>query len=148
MDAIRSGAAWLANQLHASASVNVVYRRGSVSHTIKATLAQTLFESAETGGVVEQWQSRDFIFRTADFPYAEPQRGDKVLEMLGNVQTVFELAAPRGLPLFRYGDAFHETIRVHSKRVGPAAALPPGIDGGSAASAGGGTIDGGSATGN
>lgn len=118
MDALRTGAAWLADQLNASAAVNVIYRRGATSHTVKATLAQTLFESADTGGVVEQWQSRDFIFRTGDFPYAEPQRGDKVLEMLGSVATVFEVSAPRGVPLFRHGDAFHKTIRVHAKRVG------------------------------
>lgn len=118
MDALRSGAAWLADQLKASAAVNVIYRRGAAWHTVKATLAQSLFESADTSGVVEQWQSRDFIFKTTDFPYAEPQRGDKVLEMLNGTATVFEVAAPRGVPLFRHGDAYQATIRVHTKRTG------------------------------
>ena len=118
MDALRTGAAWLANQLQAVASTNVIYRRGSVSHTVAATVGQSVFESADQSGVVEQWQSRDFIIAADDFPYAEPMRGDRVIEMVNGTATIFEVAAPRGIPLYRAGDAYHATIRVHGKRVG------------------------------
>ena len=31
--------------------------------------------------------------------------------------TIYEVAAPRGVPLFHYGDAFQTCVRVHAKRV-------------------------------
>jgi hypothetical protein len=118
MDALRAGAAWLATQLKSSAATNVIYRRGQAWQVIAATIGQTTFESADQNGVVEQWQSRDFIIAAADFPHAEPLRGDRIVEMVNGAAVVFEAAAPRGVPLFRYGDAWHSTIRVHAKRVG------------------------------
>jgi hypothetical protein len=118
MDQLRTGAAWLAGQLRASASSRVIYRRGTASATVLATAGQSMFESTDSNGVLEQWQSRDFIFSAGDFPYAEPLRGDKILEMIGGVANVFEVSSPRGVPLYRYGDAFRSTIRVHATRVG------------------------------
>jgi hypothetical protein len=117
-DVIRSGAAWLADQLAASAGATVEYRRGANVATITAVVGRSVFESQDQSGVSESWESRDYIIKTADFPHSEPLRGDRIVETLGSDSIVFEVVSPRGVPLFHHGDPFHSTIRVHTKRVG------------------------------
>jgi hypothetical protein len=75
-----------------------------------------MFESSGQNGVTEQWESRDYIVKTADLPYGEPLRGDMIVEDIGGVSVFYEVAAPRGVPLFHYGDAFQHLVRVHTKR--------------------------------
>jgi hypothetical protein len=53
---------------------------------------------------------------TADLPYGEPLRGDVIVEDIGGVSVFYEVTAPRGVPLFHYGDAFQNLVRVHTKR--------------------------------
>ncbi len=119
-DAIRTGAAWLADQLKASAGAAVEYKRGNSAATVVAVVGKSVFESQDQSGVSETWESRDYIFKTTDFPHGEPARGDRITETLGGIANVFEVVAPRGVPLFHHGDPFHTTIRVHTKRIGTA----------------------------
>lgn len=119
-DVIRSGAAWLADQLKANAGATVEYRRGAASANVTAVVGRSVFESQDQSGVTESWESRDYIIKTADFPHAEPMRGDRIVETLGEQAIAFEVVSPRGVPLFHHGDPFHSTIRVHTKRVGVA----------------------------
>jgi hypothetical protein len=110
------GAAWLADQFAASASLTVAYKRGVNSSQFLATIGKSMFESSGQNGVTEQWESRDYIVKTADLPYGEPLRGDLIVEDIGGVSVFYEVAAPRGVPLFHYGDAFQHLVRVHTKR--------------------------------
>lgn len=116
-DMLAAGAAWLSDRLRASAAATVAYVRGVNTATVLATIGQSRFESQDGNGVIEQWESRDFIIKTEELPYGEPQRGDRIYEQLGGVATIYEVAAPRGVPLFHYGDAFQTCVRVHAKRV-------------------------------
>jgi hypothetical protein len=115
-DMLSAGAAWLADQLAASASLTVAYKRGANSSQFVATIGKSVFESSGQNGVTEQWESRDFIVKTADLPYGEPLRGDLIVEDIGGVSVFYEVTAPRGVPLFHYGDAFQHLVRVHTKR--------------------------------
>ena len=115
-DMLSSGAAWLADQFAASASLTVAYKRGNNSSQFVATIGKSMFESSGQNGVTEQWESRDYIVKTADLPYGEPLRGDMIVEDIGGVSVFYEVAAPRGVPLFHYGDAFQHLVRVHTKR--------------------------------
>jgi hypothetical protein len=115
-DMLSSGAAWLADQFAASASLTVAYKRGANSSQFVATIGKSMFESSGQNGVTEQWESRDYIVKTADLPYGEPLRGDMIVEDIGGVSVFYEVAAPRGVPLFHYGDAFQHLVRVHTKR--------------------------------
>jgi hypothetical protein len=116
-DMLSAGAAWLTDRLRASAAATVAYVRGANTATVPATIGSSTFEAQNASGVIEQWESRDFIIKTAELPYGEPQRGDKIYETLGGAANVYEVSAPRGVPLFRYGDAFQTCVRVHTKRV-------------------------------
>jgi len=115
-DMLSAGAAWLADQFAASASLTVAYKRGANSSQFVATIGKSMFESSGQNGVTEQWESRDYIVKTADLPYGEPLRGDMIVEDIGGVSVFYEVAAPRGVPLFHYGDAFQQLVRVHTKR--------------------------------
>jgi hypothetical protein len=115
-DMLSAGAAWLADQFAASASLTVAYKRGANSSQFVATIGKSMFESGGQNGVTEQWESRDYIVKTADLPYGEPLRGDMIVEDIGGVSVFYEVAAPRGVPLFHYGDAFQHLVRVHTKR--------------------------------
>jgi len=116
VDMLSAGASWLADQLAASASLTVAYKRGNNSSQFVATIGKSMFESSGQNGVTEQWESRDYIVKTADLPYGEPLRGDMIVEDIGGVSVFYEVAAPRGVPLFHYGDAFQHLVRVHTKR--------------------------------
>lgn len=115
-DMLSDGAAWMADQLAASASLTVAYKRGANSSQFLATIGKSMFESSGQNGVTEQWESRDYIVKTADLPYGEPLRGDLIVEDIGGVSVFYEVTAPRGVPLFHYGDAFQNLVRVHTKR--------------------------------
>ena len=115
-DMLSAGASWLADQFAASASLTVAYKRGNNSSQFVATIGKSKFESSGQNGVTEQWESRDYIVKTEDLPYGEPLRGDMIVEDIGGVSVFYEVAAPRGVPLFHYGDAFQHLVRVHTKR--------------------------------
>lgn len=115
-DMLSDGAAWMADQLAASASLTCAYKRGANSSQFVATIGKSMFESSGQNGVTEQWESRDYIVKTADLPYGEPLRGDLIIEDIGGVSVFYEVTAPRGVPLFHYGDAFQNLVRVHTKR--------------------------------
>jgi hypothetical protein len=113
-DMLAQGAAWFASQLHASASTAVVFVRGASAVEVKATIGSSAFDAANQSGVIERWESRDFIVRAEDVPFGEVQRGDKVVETVNGISTTYEVASPRGVPLWHYGDAFRKTVRIHA----------------------------------
>lgn len=116
-DMLSVGANWLTDQLRTSAAVTVAYVRSGNTATVPATIGSSTFESQGQAGVIEQWESRDYIIKTAELPYGEPRRGDRIYEELDGVSQIYEVATPRGVPLFRFGDAFQTCVRVHTKKV-------------------------------
>lgn len=116
-DMLRTGSAWLAQQLAAAAGTNCAYRRGGNTAQITATIGRSVFEaSSQSGGVMESWESRDYLVKTEELPYGEPQRGDLIVEEVNGIATFYEVAAPRGVPVFHYADAFGTMCRVHTKQ--------------------------------
>lgn len=116
-DLLRSGAAWLANQLKASAGTLCAYKRGNNTAQFTASISRSTFEAQGQGGVIEAWESRDYLAKTDELPYGEPRRGDLIIEELDGVATFYEVSAPRGVPVFHYADAFQTVIRIHTKQV-------------------------------
>lgn len=113
-DMLRTGAVWLSAQLKAAAGTTVVYRRGADEVEVIATVGQSQFEAANQSGVVERWESRDFLISTADLPFGDPRRGDVIVENGGGLYVEHEVASPRGVPEWHYGDAFRSIVRVHT----------------------------------
>ena len=113
-DMLASGASWLAGQLAAGASSSVRYYRGADYGVVLATIGTSRFESQGTSGVVEQWESRDFVIKAGTLPFGEPVRHDKIVETVNGVDVTYEVTSPRGVPVFHHGDAFRQTVRVHT----------------------------------
>lgn len=113
-DLLASGAAWLAGQLAAGASRSVRYSRGADFGSVNATIGTSRFEAQGTSGVIEQWESRDFVIKAGTLPFGEPQRHDKIVETVNGVDVTYEVTSPRGVPVFHWGDAFRQTVRVHT----------------------------------
>jgi len=124
-DLLASGAAWLAGQLVAGASRSVRYSRGADYGTVNATIGTSRFESQGTSGVLEMWESRDFVIKAGTLPFGEPLRHDKIVETVNGVDVTYEVTSPRGVPVFHYGDAFRQTVRVHTIATAESSAIAP-----------------------
>jgi hypothetical protein len=124
-DLLATGAAWLAGQLSAGASRSVRYSRGADFGSVLATIGTSRFESQGTSGVVEMWESRDFVIKAGSLPFGEPLRHDKIVETLNGVDVTYEVTSPRGVPVFHWGDAFRQTVRVHTIATAEASQVAP-----------------------
>jgi hypothetical protein len=113
-DMLSAGATWLAGQLASGASSSVRYYRGVDYGVVSATIGTSRFESQGTSGVIEQWESRDFIIKAGTLPFGEPLRHDRIVETINGVDVTYEVTSPRGVPVFHHGDAFRQTVRVHT----------------------------------
>jgi hypothetical protein len=82
-----------------------------------ASISRSTFEAQGQNGVIEAWESRDYLVKTDELPYGEPRRGDIIFETLDGVATLYEVTAPRGVPIFHYADAFQTILRIHTKQI-------------------------------
>jgi hypothetical protein len=116
------GAAWLADQLKTHASVQVVYQRGALQITVQATIGKTEFEIDNGSGIIQRFQSRDYLIQTADLKPGGiptlPVAGDRIRETVGDQVLVYEVLAPGDEPHFRFSDPFRKLLRIHTKHVG------------------------------
>jgi hypothetical protein len=71
------------------------------------------------------WESRDFVIKAGSLPFGEPLRHDKIVETLNGVDVTYEVTSPRGVPVFHWGDAFRQTVRVHTIATAEASQVAP-----------------------
>lgn len=114
MDMLSAGASWLTGQLKAAAGTTITYTRGNTDSEIVATIGRSTFEQQNQSGVLERWESRDYLIAAADLPFGDPQRGDQITETHGGELVTYEVSSPRGVPEWHYGDAFRSIVRVHA----------------------------------
>lgn len=116
------GAVWLADQLKTHGSTQVVYQRGAEQVAVQATIGKTEFEIDDGSGVIQRFQSRDYLIQTADLKLGGvltlPVAGDRIRETVGDQTFVYEVLAPGNEPHFRFSDPFRKLLRIHSKHVG------------------------------
>ena len=121
VDLLEQGAAWLGDLRANYASHPVVYSRVASSVTLRAALGSTNTEFQDASGMIEQYQSRDFIVQAAELILGGvavlPQRGDRIEITLGGVLCVFEVLAPTGMECWKWSDPYRKAIRVHTKEV-------------------------------
>jgi hypothetical protein len=122
-DLLATGTAWLADRLAAYASHVVSYVRGAERLTLSATFGRTPMEVADGLGAVRvEYTGRDFLIRSENLilggTYAEPARGDRIEELVGEKTHVYEVMHPDpGQQPFRYCDPSRKLMRVHTKLV-------------------------------
>ena len=124
-DMLRDASVWLGRVLRQHASQPVVYVRGSHRVQVDATIGRTTFETTNTGGVVVETESRDFIVDADDLllpsGITTPQRGDRIHEMRGTTKYIYEVT-PLGEDgrCYRPADGYHNKLRIHTKEIGRA----------------------------
>ncbi len=116
-DVIADAALWLTGMRRNHVSRYVAYSSGGVTAPCIATASQTVFETQSEMGVIERWESRDFVIAVADLPVEEPQRGDRITETLNGESVTFDVCAPRGAPIWKWADASRTAVRIHSKAI-------------------------------
>lgn len=118
---LQIGASWLADQMKTHASIDVTYERGAEQVPVKATVGKTEFEIDDGSGVIERFQSRDYLIHAADLVLGGvetlPVAGDLIRETQGAKTFVYEVMAPGDEPHYRYSDPFRTLLRIHSKHV-------------------------------
>ena len=100
----------------------VVYQRGADQVAVQATIGKTEFEIDDGSGVIQRFQSRDYLIQTADLKLGGiltlPVAGDRIRETVGDQTFVYEVLAPGNEPHFRFSDPFRKVLRIHTKHVG------------------------------
>jgi hypothetical protein len=123
-DLLATANEWLASQQRAHASREVSYQRGALSATLLATIGRTVFELQDAKGFIQKTESRDYLITTSDLVLAGqtvlPERGDKIVETVGNQTFTYEVLAPGREPVWRFSDPFRTQLRIHTKHVGTA----------------------------
>jgi len=108
------------------ASRLVLYQRGPWSVSVAAGVGRTTFQVDNGSGVVETFESRDFLILTADLVIGGtttlPKAGDRIKEAAGSTSYIYEVLAPGTEPAFRFSDPYRRTLRIHTKQVGTAPA--------------------------
>lgn len=121
-DLLKTASDWLGSMFQTHASRSVTYTRGDNTASISATVGRTVHEVMNSLGIMIATESRDFMFPTSDLVLgsvqSEPQAGDRISDVQGTTTFVYEVM-PFGKDsrCFRYCDADHTTLRVHTKEV-------------------------------
>ena len=118
VDLLEQSSAWLDDQRRRLLSRPVVYSRAGDSAETLATVGRTSFEASDDEGVVQEWESRDFLILTADLAdFGLPQPGDRIAETDGQQTLVYEVMALPSQTPWRYSDPYRKTLRIHTKQV-------------------------------
>ena len=123
-DLLDRASAWLDGMRTKHASRLVLYQRGSQSVSVAAGIGRTLFQVDNGSGVIETFESRDFLILTGDLVLngvaTLPKAGDRIRETGGGDSTsyIYEVLAPGTEPAFRFSDPYRRTLRIHTKQIG------------------------------
>lgn len=122
-DLLQSGAEWLAGQLKQHVARDVVYRRGTASCTLKATVGKTLLKLPDSyGGVRMQWTDRDYLIDPIDLVIdgvtVVPEPGDTIEETINGTLKTFEVLPPGEGEASYKQSAYYRSMRIHTKSRG------------------------------
>ena len=105
------------------AATSVVYRRGSSSVAVRATVGKTDFRVVDVDGNYVRTTQRDYLITAAalvlDGSPIVPQRGDLIDQPIGETTFRYEVNALPGEQVYRPSDPAGVTLRVHVTLKGP-----------------------------
>jgi hypothetical protein len=117
MNLIDQGAKWLADKANASAGRPVTYRRGvGVSVPFVATREAEDEQAVDSDGAYIIVRQHTFKFKASDLGF-EPRAGDRIEELIGTNQTLWEVMPRGGGTAWQWDDAAGIRYRVFVKQV-------------------------------
>lgn len=119
-DMLKQGLAWLARQRTDHMTSEVMYQRAGQSPvTLQATFGKTEFDvtdNASGGGASIRAHVVDFLMLAEDLSVLyPPQRGDIIIAD----RQQYEVLDLMGDGFWRWSDPYHNTLRIHTKDIGP-----------------------------
>ena len=89
---------------------------------VSATVGSSPFLIADAYGFETHIRMRDYLITAADYVFGgvivEPQDGDQIIEVDGDVTRTFEAMSPDSdEPSWRYSDPHRVMLRIHTKLV-------------------------------
>jgi hypothetical protein len=104
------------------AGKTVSYRSISLNETVSLTaiVGKSTFEIDTDFGLITK-QVRDFIIYAPDLVLGsatyEPVVGDRITEIIGDTEYIWETYNPTQSPVFYYTDTSHQYMRIHTQMV-------------------------------
>ena len=122
-DILEQGAAWLEEQRVKYCSREMTYRRGAQTVQVNATVVLSEYGVDNGNGIVEQFESRDFLVAAAELVFGGeitlPQRGDLIVETISGVTYSNEVMVPGGDgDCWQWSDRYKRVFKIHTKRTG------------------------------
>lgn len=121
MEILANASAWLQTVHQQTNSRLVTYVPGGPIGVpipnVSARVGKTEFPLEPTDGIVETWESRDFLIAVLSLGSNIPAARDYVLETVGGVTFTYEVCAPDGEQVAPFDDRFRQTYRIHTKLV-------------------------------
>ena len=118
MSMLQQGLNWLESQRKTHLTAPVIYRRGSDSAEVQATIGKTVFKVIDDYGRYQHIESRDYLISTGDLLLNNtqilPEPGDEIIEN----GFIYEVMAPNNEPEWRYSDSSRQSLRIHTKLIG------------------------------
>lgn len=123
VDRLELGQAWLAQQLKAHASREVIYRRDASEVVVAAVIGRTLLQLDDGyGGVRIERTDRDYLIQATELVLdgvtITPRRGDRIVDATDTPPRVYEVMSYGGEGAWRPSDPFGKLLRIHAKQVG------------------------------
>ncbi|HEY1191915.1 MAG TPA: hypothetical protein VGE74_30065 [Gemmata sp.] len=108
---------WLRDQVEAAAGEAITYTRGAQSFPLTALVGQVLPSESEEGAARIAVNERDYLISVAAFPFATPEIGDLVTQVIDGAELVFSVQSTNGGdPAWRHSDATRSLWLIHTKR--------------------------------
>lgn len=120
MGLLGDASAWLAGMMQNAASPDgaITYVRGAERYDLTglAWVGRTLFlRNPRDAGPAVEWGERDYLIPVSALDF-EPQKGDRIEEVIAGEAAAFDVLPPAGEPAARYSDHERTIWRVHTKK--------------------------------
>jgi hypothetical protein len=114
--------AMLNRNLGTAAGVSVTYSRGNEAVPLTAWVGRTQALTdgrSQTPQVKVDIGERDYLIPVAELHqsgFGEPQKGDRITEVLNGCEVTFEVSPAEGVPAWKWSDAERTRYRVLTKK--------------------------------
>lgn len=116
-DLIADAARWLATKRASVMATAVLWRRGSESASVTATVGRATFTTESASGRIEQIESRTFTINIDQLRSA-PRERDEIVETINGAQVVNTVIAPGGMAAVVWADDARTAWKVFTKVIG------------------------------
>jgi hypothetical protein len=120
-DVMKWSSDWHAEARKTYASRTVTYGRGANSTTLSASIGRTDHTGKDRFGVIEVWQSRDYLILANDLKISgtktTPTAGDVITDKDEDGNNVKYKVVPDGNDCFRFSDKYGTRLRIFTKRM-------------------------------